>query len=160
MILEQLTSSGVPFHQTLGVFTFPPSFSPSLFSPPLFPRFSHLTPFFLLLLLLLLCCFSCEGKGKGSRNSCCSQTWRVIHRGNLFFSPLQHLTRIRFPVAASTAKQNGEEVDDSKHEVDVAGTVLVQYPDNLTFRDLYYFILAPTLCYELNFPRTQRIRKR
>ncbi|XP_016771315.1 diacylglycerol O-acyltransferase 1 isoform X6 [Apis mellifera] len=61
---------------------------------------------------------------------------------------------------SSTAKQNGEEVDDSKHEVDVAGTVLVQYPDNLTFRDLYYFILAPTLCYELNFPRTQRIRKR
>lgn len=42
---------------------------------------------------------------------------------------------------SSTAKQNGEEVDDSKHEVDVAGTVLVQYPDNLTFRDLYYFIL-------------------
>lgn len=23
-----------------------------------------------------------------------------------------------------------------------------------------YFIFAPTLCYELNFPRTQRIRKR
>ncbi|XP_076388942.1 diacylglycerol O-acyltransferase isoform X2 [Megachile rotundata] len=55
---------------------------------------------------------------------------------------------------------NGAEVDDSKHEVDGAGTVLVQYPDNLNLRDLYYYILAPTLCYELNFPRTQRIRKR
>ncbi|KAM6453829.1 diacylglycerol O-acyltransferase 1 [Liasis olivaceus] len=36
----------------------------------------------------------------------------------------------------------------------------VMYPDNLTYRDLYYFLLAPTLCYELNFPRSPRIRKR
>ncbi|XP_062935565.1 diacylglycerol O-acyltransferase 1 isoform X2 [Cynocephalus volans] len=36
----------------------------------------------------------------------------------------------------------------------------VSYPDNLTYRDLYYFLLAPTLCYELNFPRSPRIRKR
>lgn len=39
-------------------------------------------------------------------------------------------------------------------------TPLVQYPDNLSLRDLFYFLLAPTLCYELNFPRTSRIRKR
>ncbi len=25
--------------------------------------------------------------------------------------------------------------------------------------DLMYFLCAPTLCYELNFPRTKRIRK-
>lgn len=37
---------------------------------------------------------------------------------------------------------------------------LVQYPENLTIKDLLYFLLAPTLCYELNFPRTNRIRKR
>lgn len=36
----------------------------------------------------------------------------------------------------------------------------VQYPDNLTISDLCYFIFCPTLCYELNFPRSQRIRKR
>uniref|UniRef100_A0A0B6Z381 O-acyltransferase n=1 Tax=Arion vulgaris TaxID=1028688 RepID=A0A0B6Z381_9EUPU len=34
------------------------------------------------------------------------------------------------------------------------------YPDNLNIRDLAYFLLAPTLCYELNFPRSARIRKR
>jgi diacylglycerol O-acyltransferase 1 len=39
-------------------------------------------------------------------------------------------------------------------------TNLVQYPDNLSLKDLFYFLLAPTLCYELNFPRTTRIRKR
>lgn len=39
-------------------------------------------------------------------------------------------------------------------------TPLVSYPDNLTIPDLAYFIAAPTLCYELNFPRTDRIRKR
>lgn len=37
---------------------------------------------------------------------------------------------------------------------------LVEYPDNLSIRDLFYFLVAPTLCYELNFPRTTRIRKR
>jgi len=35
----------------------------------------------------------------------------------------------------------------------------VTYPHNLTLSDLYYFMAAPTLCYELNFPRTTRIRK-
>lgn len=37
---------------------------------------------------------------------------------------------------------------------------LVNYPNNLHLKDLFYFLLAPTLCYELNFPRTSRIRKR
>jgi diacylglycerol O-acyltransferase-1 len=37
--------------------------------------------------------------------------------------------------------------------------VLVQYPDNLNLADIYYFWLAPTLCYELNFPRMKRTRK-
>lgn len=39
-------------------------------------------------------------------------------------------------------------------------TPLVKYPDNLKVKDLFYFLCAPTLCYELNFPRTNRIRKR
>ncbi|XP_073319197.1 diacylglycerol O-acyltransferase 1a [Pagrus major] len=36
----------------------------------------------------------------------------------------------------------------------------VSYPGNLTHRDMYYFVFAPTLCYQLNFPRSSRIRKR
>ncbi|XP_054620191.1 diacylglycerol O-acyltransferase 1a isoform X2 [Dunckerocampus dactyliophorus] len=36
----------------------------------------------------------------------------------------------------------------------------VSYPGNLTHRDMYYFVFAPTLCYQLNFPRSPRIRKR
>lgn len=34
------------------------------------------------------------------------------------------------------------------------------YPENINYKDLYYFMFAPTLCYELNFPRSARIRKR
>ncbi|KAG1664886.1 Diacylglycerol O-acyltransferase 1 [Nymphon striatum] len=34
------------------------------------------------------------------------------------------------------------------------------YPNNLNVKDMYYFVFAPTLCYELNFPRSGRIRKR
>jgi len=36
---------------------------------------------------------------------------------------------------------------------------LVTYPDNVTLSDVYYFFYAPTLCYELNFPRSERRRK-
>ncbi|XP_008321829.1 diacylglycerol O-acyltransferase 1-like [Cynoglossus semilaevis] len=38
------------------------------------------------------------------------------------------------------------------------GDPKVCYPGNLTFRDMYYFVFAPTLCYELNFPRSPKIR--
>uniref|UniRef100_A0A3Q4HFL3 O-acyltransferase n=1 Tax=Neolamprologus brichardi TaxID=32507 RepID=A0A3Q4HFL3_NEOBR len=41
-----------------------------------------------------------------------------------------------------------------------AANTNVSYPGNLTHRDMYYFIFAPTLCYQLNFPRSPRIRKR
>lgn len=50
---------------------------------------------------------------------------------------------------------NFEESDNAHKE-----PPLVQYPENLNLKDLFYFILAPTLCYELNFPRTSRVRKR
>ncbi|KAL3315399.1 Diacylglycerol O-acyltransferase 1 [Cichlidogyrus casuarinus] len=36
----------------------------------------------------------------------------------------------------------------------------VTYPNNVTLSDLYYFMFAPTLCYELNFPRSLTIRKK
>jgi len=35
---------------------------------------------------------------------------------------------------------------------------LVKYPENLLVSDIYYFMVAPTLCYELNFPRSGRVR--
>ncbi|XP_015257560.1 PREDICTED: diacylglycerol O-acyltransferase 1-like [Cyprinodon variegatus] len=34
----------------------------------------------------------------------------------------------------------------------------VCYPGNLTIKDMYYFVFAPTLCYELNFPRSPKVR--
>ena len=36
----------------------------------------------------------------------------------------------------------------------------ISYPENLTLKNIYFFISVPTLCYEINFPRTDRIRKR
>lgn len=48
----------------------------------------------------------------------------------------------------------------SFHKTETDVTPIVKYPDNLNVKDLFYFLCAPTLCYELNFPRTNRIRKR
>lgn len=56
--------------------------------------------------------------------------------------------------------------DMSKLEkLNISGDLIVEdapisFPDNLTLKNLYYFLAVPTLCYELNFPRSQRIRKR
>lgn len=36
--------------------------------------------------------------------------------------------------------------------------VPVTYPHNLTLKNLAYFLAAPTLCYQLNYPRTPAIR--
>lgn len=64
-------------------------------------------------------------------------------------------TKMNNGTANSVAKSKKE--DDEEKSDDFQ---LVHYPDNLNFKDMFYFMLAPTLCYELNFPRTDRIRKR
>jgi diacylglycerol O-acyltransferase-1 len=57
-------------------------------------------------------------------------------------------TNLRSLLGSSSCSSDGEEQR------------LVQYPENLNISDMYYFIFVPSLCYELNFPRSQRIRKR
>ncbi|XP_076821748.1 diacylglycerol O-acyltransferase 1-like isoform X2 [Clavelina lepadiformis] len=42
---------------------------------------------------------------------------------------------------------------------DKSETVQIKYPYNLSYRNLYYFIAAPTLCYETSFPRNPTINK-
>jgi len=51
------------------------------------------------------------------------------------------------------------EKDEKKDDIEIMDKHLVHWPSNLTLKDMFYFILVPTLCYELNFPRTGRIRK-
>lgn len=51
-------------------------------------------------------------------------------------------------------------VDSSYLEVHDLQYPLVSYPDNLNIRNMLYFLLIPTLCYQLNYPRTQSIRWR
>ncbi|CAG9768714.1 unnamed protein product [Ceutorhynchus assimilis] len=58
------------------------------------------------------------------------------------------------------AAVNPKKQDREKSSSEDNNGGLVQYPDNLNLKDLYYFMLAPTLCYELNFAKTERIRKR
>jgi sterol O-acyltransferase len=50
------------------------------------------------------------------------------------------------------------EIENSKR--DLTGQVLhkVKYPDNLTFANFLDYMLCPTLVYELEYPRTDRVR--
>lgn len=65
-----------------------------------------------------------------------------------------------FTEILESEERNGHPATFSHVKPDEDIKQLVQYPENLTIPDLLYFLLAPTLCYELNFPRTNRIRKR
>ncbi|XP_071959644.1 diacylglycerol O-acyltransferase 1-like [Antedon mediterranea] len=57
-------------------------------------------------------------------------------------------------------EKNFTEKEDDDGDIPKVDSTLVEYPDNINLKDMYYFLLAPTLCYELNFPRSARIRKR
>ncbi|XP_065357805.1 diacylglycerol O-acyltransferase 1 [Calliphora vicina] len=70
----------------------------------------------------------------------------------------QYNPRKRRPSITLAQLKNGQLDEEDEKDEDVP--VLIQYPDNLSYKDLFYFLCAPTLCYELNFPRTTRIRKR
>ncbi|KAK7483028.1 hypothetical protein BaRGS_00025691, partial [Batillaria attramentaria] len=59
-------------------------------------------------------------------------------------------------ISENTGQNHTETENNSKKGVTTRKT----YPENLNLHDLTYFMLAPTLCYELNFPRSARIRKR
>lgn len=62
---------------------------------------------------------------------------------------------------SKTAEKNGVAGKSDKNDfVTKSAENQVIYPYNLTQKDLYYFMAAPTLCYELNFPKNTRIRKR
>lgn len=79
--------------------------------------------------------------------------WSYVHVNywcRLVRSKSQHRRR-----AFSVAHPYPPDIDDGK-----AVDEMVSYPNNLSVRDLYFFMAVPTLCYELNFPRTSRIRKR
>uniref|UniRef100_A0A0N4ZTJ7 Diacylglycerol O-acyltransferase 1 n=1 Tax=Parastrongyloides trichosuri TaxID=131310 RepID=A0A0N4ZTJ7_PARTI len=56
-------------------------------------------------------------------------------------------------------KLNRKNSTDSSDSGSMSLQTKNSYPDNLTLYDIYYFMLAPTLCYELNFPRTPGRRK-
>ncbi|XP_023325908.1 diacylglycerol O-acyltransferase 1 isoform X2 [Eurytemora carolleeae] len=51
-----------------------------------------------------------------------------------------------------------QELSEMKNKLASQERKDVIYPDNLNIRDIYYFWFAPTLCYEINFPRTRRFR--
>ncbi|XP_051884698.1 diacylglycerol O-acyltransferase 1-like [Pristis pectinata] len=71
------------------------------------------------------------------------------------WAPLGLKSAMKQPGITSCVFGNGEN-NGNRNNVDE----VITYPDNLTVRDLYYFLLAPTLCYQMNFPRSAKIRIR
>ncbi|TPP60438.1 O-acyltransferase [Fasciola gigantica] len=82
-------------------------------------------------------------------------------------SDVERTRPARYSIAS--AEQYDNLLDAIDHELhssifsgemnDLGARRYIAYPQNVTLSNLYYFIFAPTLCYELNFPRTLFIRK-
>ncbi|KAI1711865.1 MBOAT, membrane-bound o-acyltransferase family domain-containing protein [Ditylenchus destructor] len=68
------------------------------------------------------------------------------------YAHVNYWDRLKPNFNASATRANKEKNED----VEVKS---FRYPRNLTIYDLYYFMFAPTLCYELEFPRTSTLRK-
>eukprot|EP00057_Strongylocentrotus_purpuratus_P015273 XP_011669747.1 PREDICTED: diacylglycerol O-acyltransferase 1 [Strongylocentrotus purpuratus] len=90
---------------------------------------------------------STSKKSKKSANSSDDSLSRNSPRRHSTPQPRKRVTNRRRS-EGSNEEANGDQAE------------LVEYPNNLTLNDMCYFMMVPTLCYELNFPRTKRIRKR
>ena len=44
------------------------------------------------------------------------------------------------------------------NDIDQDAATFYKYPMNIRYRNMVFFVLCPTLCYEINFPRTSKIR--
>ena len=58
--------------------------------------------------------------------------------------------------AADSASES--DTDHEKQGNDVSSKSNITYPANLSVVDLAYFITVPTLCYQLNYPRSSQVR--
>jgi len=74
-------------------------------------------------------------------------------------SPHSPLYSPRKKQAIQQTTPNGNEQKEMPSQGDVvAEYTSYKYPDNLTFRNYFMFLLYPTLVYELNYPITEKIR--
>jgi len=83
----------------------------------------------------------------------------ALNRPQMLAKAARHPSLADFGPAAAAANNAALRKPRSSSMRNSFGQELIQYPDNLSLKDIYYFWFAPTLCYELNFPRSGRIRK-
>jgi diacylglycerol O-acyltransferase 1 len=90
--------------------------------------------------------------------------WSYVHvnywcRNHVRHTEAKFGNRARSPSLAEFPRSRKNEAKPSTSTTKRNLQNIVQYPDNLSLQDIYYFWLAPTLCYELNFPKMERTRK-
>ncbi|KAF9580650.1 hypothetical protein BGW38_002620 [Lunasporangiospora selenospora] len=82
---------------------------------------------------------------------------RDLRAAYIFDQPAEkfpHLAKVHDSTNGSSENNNADQ--DKKSDV---FTYDIQYPDNVTIKNIGYFWLAPTLCYQPSYPRTTVFRK-
>ncbi|OTF73871.1 diacylglycerol O-acyltransferase 1a-like protein [Euroglyphus maynei] len=132
-----------------------------LFLTKYFLKFSHLFTligsYVTILLTIPPIVFHCYEFNPIAGSSCCLY-YTVVFLKLISYHMVNYWHR-QYNVRSKKEDNNNLTSDGNNGEIQSSSSPLVEYPNNLTLWNLYYFIFAPTLCYELNFPRTKRIRK-
>jgi len=76
-----------------------------------------------------------------------------LHKSPLPNSPLKQSTN---PIESTNTHKNNSGSFTEEEWNDDDGTI--SYPNNVNFASYCYFLLVPTLVYEANYPRSQRVR--
>jgi hypothetical protein len=63
----------------------------------------------------------------------------------------------------NNAKPSSSSLNDSRYLVAISEVKNIQspfllYPQNISLSNLLYFLIVPTLCYQLNYPRNDKIK--
>jgi diacylglycerol O-acyltransferase 1 len=70
-------------------------------------------------------------------------------------------SRILHQISTSSHDDNGKPYSTNIFtEASNLEAPYVQYPDNITVQNLLFFVLVPSLTYQLNYPRSLKVRKR
>jgi len=91
-------------------------------------------------------------------NKWCRDSWNTRKMINQHMARNGDFFHRQWSVSVEKHRQRTEQ-DLKNDEIEIIDKNLVHWPHNLSVKDLAYFLCVPTLCYELNFPRTKRIRK-
>lgn len=82
-----------------------------------------------------------------------AQSLKLISFHHVLYDNRELLKRIK-----KLPKQTNEQLSSTLNVTPASLDMALQYPKNVTWNHFFYFLCAPTLCYQLHYPKIDRMR--